>query len=58
MFDTRPPTTEVYVRKARRKWVGRIGKATLHYDVVTGRYSDPEEQRQLDYQARADRIAR
>ena len=48
LFDTSPPQTEIYVRKARRKWVGRIGKATLDYDVPTGRYTDSEERKQRD----------
>jgi hypothetical protein len=25
----------------RHKWVGKIGKADLSYDKVTGRYSEP-----------------
>jgi twinkle protein len=32
--------TEVHVWKSRFKWVGRIGKIELNYDLPTGRYSD------------------
>lgn len=31
----------VYVQKVRFKHVGRQGMATLEYDIVTGRYSEP-----------------
>ena len=33
--------TEIHVRKMRHKWVGKIGVATLSYDVATGTYSEP-----------------
>lgn len=32
--------TEVHVWKSRFKWVGRVGKIELNYDLPTGRYSD------------------
>ena len=32
--------TEIYIRKVRFKAVGRVGRVTLAYDKVTGRYSD------------------
>lgn len=35
--------TEVYVKKARQKHIGRKGKAELRYDVDTGIYSVPQE---------------
>lgn len=40
---TRPEAQEVeiHVQKIRFKHVGRIGKATLKYDRVTGRYAEP-----------------
>lgn len=34
------PETEVHVQKVRFKGVGKPGLARLHYDIVTGRYSD------------------
>lgn len=35
------PAVEIHVQKVRFKHIGRTGLATLHYDRVTGRYSDP-----------------
>lgn len=35
------PTVEIHVQKVRFKHVGHTGLVTLHYDRVTGRYSDP-----------------
>jgi twinkle protein len=32
------PEVDIYVQKVRFKHVGRVGKATLLYDRVTGRY--------------------
>lgn len=54
VFDSSPPQTEIWVRKVRRKWVGRLGTAVLKYDVATGRYSDMDDQRALDYHDRMD----
>lgn len=34
--------TEVHVWKSRFKWVGKIGKIELKYDLPTGTYSDKE----------------
>lgn len=34
--------TQIHVRKMRFKWVGRIGVATLTYDVATGTYHEPD----------------
>lgn len=39
--EKQPPETEIYVRKSRYKAVATEGMATLRYDKVTGRYSDP-----------------
>lgn len=36
---------EIYVQKVRFKHVGRIGKATLRYERVVGRYTDPSSSR-------------
>lgn len=36
-----PSVVKVCVQKIRFKYVGRIGEAVLHYDRVTGRYSEP-----------------
>lgn len=55
LFDTSPPQTEILIRKARRKWVGRIGKATLDYDVATGRYTDSEERKSREAYAATER---
>ena len=38
--DYAVPETEIYIRKIRFKAVGRLGRVTLSYDKVTGRYSD------------------
>ena len=54
LFDKSPPQTEIYVRKVRRNWVGRVGEAVLKYDVATGRYDDMDDQRPLDYHDRMD----
>lgn len=32
---------DIHVQKIRFKHIGQIGKATLYYDVKTGRYNDP-----------------
>jgi twinkle protein len=34
-------TVEIHVQKIKYKKNGRVGKATLFYDRLTGRYSDP-----------------
>jgi twinkle protein len=31
-------TSEIHVWKSRFNWIGRVGKAALHYDVPTGSY--------------------
>lgn len=36
--DPKAPITEVYVRKVRFKWVGKVGMAEIAYDPPTGRY--------------------
>ena len=36
------PEVEIHVHKVRDKWVGKPGGVTLHYDRVTGRYSEIE----------------
>ena len=33
---------QVWVQKVRFKHIGRVGGVELHYDRVTGRYSDPK----------------
>ena len=38
--DYAVPQTEIYIRKVRFKTVGKVGRVTLAYDKVTGRYSD------------------
>lgn len=38
------PQTEIYIRKVRFKWVGRIGQVTLDYDPPTGVYRDQMQQ--------------
>lgn len=37
------PEVQIHVQKIRFKHVGMVGMAVLHYDRVTGKYSDPEE---------------
>ena len=32
---------KIYIQKIRFRHIGRIGEAVLHYDRVTGRYSEP-----------------
>lgn len=39
--ESQPGTAVLYVQKIRRKFVGKIGRVDLKYDVVTGRYSEP-----------------
>lgn len=34
------PETDIHVQKIRFKHIGRVGIASLHYDRVTGRYSE------------------
>jgi twinkle protein len=36
-----PDDVMIKVWKARWRWVGRLGKASLHYDVPTGTYAQP-----------------
>lgn len=43
-----PKRVEIHVQKIRFKHIGRIGKADLLYDRVTGRYRVPLEQVQKD----------
>jgi twinkle protein len=38
--DIKSHTTEIHVRKARRKWLGKRGMASLDYDPATGRHSE------------------
>ena len=38
--DGDQPEVDIHVQKIRRREIGRIGKVTLLYDKVTGRYSD------------------
>ena len=33
---------QVWVQKVRFKHIGRVGGVELHYDPITGRYSDPK----------------
>jgi len=47
--EGQPGETTVFVQKIRRRFVGKIGSVILNYDIVTGRYSDPEETRQRTY---------
>jgi twinkle protein len=35
---------DIHIQKVRSKYVGRIGVATLRWDRVTGRYSDPQDE--------------
>lgn len=39
MEDPGGPTT-IYVQKVRFRWCGKIGQCNLHFDKVTGRYSE------------------
>ena len=39
--NVRTQEVKIYVQKVRFKNIGRIGEATLHYDLVTGRYHVP-----------------
>ena len=39
--DAPAGTVEIHVQKVRSKYVGRLGMVNLHWDRVTGRYSDP-----------------
>jgi len=36
-----PDDVMIKVWKARWRWVGRLGKASLHYDIPTGTYAQP-----------------
>ena len=38
--DFEAAAVEIHVHKVRDKWIGKPGGVTLHYDRVTGRYSD------------------
>lgn len=40
-MNTESQDVDIYVQKVRFKHVGRIGKITLKYDRVTGRYAQP-----------------
>ena len=41
--------TEIHVRKMRFKWVGKIGVATLAYDVATGTYHEPDGSARMSF---------
>jgi twinkle protein len=38
--DNGPTTAQIYIHKARFKWVGKIGMVELRWDPITGRYSE------------------
>lgn len=38
--EAKPGETVIYVQKIRRRFVGRIGKVELKYDLVNGRFSE------------------
>jgi twinkle protein len=40
-FDNIHKEVDIYVQKVRFKEVGRVGKQTLVYDYITGRYHEP-----------------
>jgi twinkle protein len=40
-YDAGTSDVEIHVQKVRFKHHGKIGKATLEYDRVTGRYHEP-----------------
>lgn len=39
--DVQTTSVDIHVQKVRSKYVGRLGMVSLHWDRVTGRYSDP-----------------
>lgn len=41
--EERPGETVVFIQKVRRRFVGKIGKVELLYDIATGKYSEPNQ---------------
>jgi twinkle protein len=38
-MEDREAAVDVYAQKVKQRWCGRTGKASLYFDLVTGRYS-------------------
>jgi twinkle protein len=45
LLEENGPTT-VFVQKVKYRWCGRVGKCELYYDIITGRYYDPDHYQQ------------
>lgn len=44
--EGKPGESTIFVQKIRRRFVGKIGRADLRYDVATGQFSEPMRSRE------------